>query len=375
MTDQSLSNIPDWLIEKWQDITDLISQLLEIPAVLIMKTENEYMEVFVSSHTENNPYHTGDREKWYGLYCETVIKTQKKLLVPNALIDKDWDQNPDIKLGMISYFGYPVNFPDNSPFGTLCVLDRKERHFTNRHDKLLAQFKNVIEFDLALIRSFSSSPEQLSKTIHDQQAQLVLSNVELRKTIEKAEESEKRFRSIIDNTHAGYFFINNEGIFEKVNQAWLDLYKYDSLEEVIGKHFTEVQIIDESGSAELFIEEIKKGNPNYSIGEYSRLCKDNSVGYHSFSANPVIIDNIPIGIEGFIFDITDRKLAENKLKLYAKELNDLNSDKDRFISILAHDLKSPFSALLGFSSLLKENIHTYDLDKIEFLELCDNRLK
>jgi signal transduction histidine kinase len=46
-------------------------------------------------------------------------------------------------------------------------------------------------------------------------------------------------------------------------------------------------------------------------------------------------------------------------------LHQLNADKDRFISILGHDLKSPFNALLGFSELLTENIRTYDIDKIE----------
>jgi light-regulated signal transduction histidine kinase (bacteriophytochrome) len=35
-------------------------------------------------------------------------------------------KNPDIKLGMVSYLGFPINFPDNQPFGTLCVLDNKE---------------------------------------------------------------------------------------------------------------------------------------------------------------------------------------------------------------------------------------------------------
>jgi len=47
------------------------------------------------------------------------------------------------------------------------------------------------------------------------------------------------------------------------------------------------------------------------------------------------------------------------------ELKTLNADKDRFISILAHDLKSPFNSILGFLSLLTKNIRKYDIDKIE----------
>jgi signal transduction histidine kinase len=46
-------------------------------------------------------------------------------------------------------------------------------------------------------------------------------------------------------------------------------------------------------------------------------------------------------------------------------LRQLNADKDRFISILGHDLRSPFNSLLGLSELLTKNIHKYDIDKIE----------
>jgi signal transduction histidine kinase len=57
-------------------------------------------------------------------------------------------------------------------------------------------------------------------------------------------------------------------------------------------------------------------------------------------------------------DITERKNLE-------KQLIQLNTDKDHFISILAHDLRSPFNNLLGFSELLKRNLNKYPLDKIE----------
>lgn len=50
-----------------------------------MRLNDPDIEVFVSSKSEGNPYHVGDREHFWGsgLYCESVIKTQDKLLVPN----------------------------------------------------------------------------------------------------------------------------------------------------------------------------------------------------------------------------------------------------------------------------------------------------
>ena len=48
-----------------------------------------------------------------------------------------------------------------------------------------------------------------------------------------------------------------------------------------------------------------------------------------------------------------------------KQLLQLNADKDRFISILAHDLRSPFNALLGLSEVLTEDIRKLDIDEIE----------
>ena len=54
-----------------------------------------------------------------------------------------------------------------------------------------------------------------------------------------------------------------------------------------------------------------------------------------------------------------------EIKSQNEELKKLNADKDRFMSILAHDLKSPFNSLLGFSQLLSENIRKYNIDKIE----------
>ncbi|MBN1812515.1 MAG: GAF domain-containing protein, partial [Anaerolineae bacterium] len=109
--------------------------------------------VFVASETEGNPYHPGDKEALMdsGLYCETVIRTKNRLLVPNATTDEEWKDNPDIKLGMISYLGYPIILPTGDVFGTICVLDNKENHYLEIYEQLVLQFKELIESHLSLL--------------------------------------------------------------------------------------------------------------------------------------------------------------------------------------------------------------------------------
>jgi len=64
-------------------------------------------------------------------------------------------------------------------------------------------------------------------------------------------------------------------------------------------------------------------------------------------------------------EIKIRVNTEKALKKSENDLKEVNKSKDRFFSILAHDLINPFNTILGFGSLLKENIKMYDLNKIE----------
>lgn len=58
------------------------------------------------------------------------------------------------------------------------------------------------------------------------------------------------------------------------------------------------------------------------------------------------------GIVGIRTDITDLWQAEKEVEAQRDQLSALNAQKDRFFAIIAHDLKSPFAGLLGFSKIL-----------------------
>jgi len=146
--------IDDSTLAGWQNIVDIMAEICRAPAGLVMRVNDDSIEVFASSRTPGNPYHPGDREKLAGsgLYCEHVIRTRSPLHVPDALADPAWRNNPDVRLNMISYHGYPILAPDGSVFGTICALDTKPRPLEALYDRLLNIFKDHIEHDLADIQ-------------------------------------------------------------------------------------------------------------------------------------------------------------------------------------------------------------------------------
>ncbi len=128
-------------------------------------------------------------------------------------------------------------------------------------------------------------------------------------------ESAERFRSIVENTDAGYFFLDKAGIIRDVNPAWLKLYRYTWPEEVLGRHYAEVQQITDVEKADEIVAGILRGDPHYQSGEFSRQCKDGAIGYHTFSARPVSRGDEVVGIEGFLIDTTEQKQTEAALRL------------------------------------------------------------
>jgi len=130
-----------------------------------MRIVDEDIEVFVSSQSAGNPYHPGHKEHLLGsgLYCETVIKTKEHLLVPNALDDEKWKNNPDIKFKMVSYLGFPILFPDAKPFGTICVLDNRDNCYSQTYVELILHFRDLVQNQIDLFWKNQQLSDYLSE--------------------------------------------------------------------------------------------------------------------------------------------------------------------------------------------------------------------
>jgi hypothetical protein len=153
LRDEIHIEVPPATLDAWQSIVDMLAEITATPAALIMRLDDPDIEVLVSSKSEGNPYHPGGKEHIWGsgLYCETVIKTKGKLLVPDSLADPKWKDNPDVRLNMISYLGFPIILPDGKPFGTICILDNKENPYSEKIEELMLKFRDLVQLNLEII--------------------------------------------------------------------------------------------------------------------------------------------------------------------------------------------------------------------------------
>jgi PAS domain S-box-containing protein len=76
-----------------------------------------------------------------------------------------------------------------------------------------------------------------------------------------------------------------------------------------------------------------------------------------------------IGTFGISRDITKNKLAEEEIKLKNELLQIINSEKDKFFSILAHDLRGPLSAFVSATQIIAEEIQTMGIEEIKEITL------
>jgi hypothetical protein len=142
------------VLKEWQSLLDDAACILDVPAGLITRVDGETIEVLLTSQTEGNPYPANFTSQYpdSGWFCEYTLKNRDLNLIPNALKDLQWKDNPAaVELHTISYVGVPIERPDGGQFGTVCFLDIKENSHNDLHISLIYHIKRMVELTLRVI--------------------------------------------------------------------------------------------------------------------------------------------------------------------------------------------------------------------------------
>jgi diguanylate cyclase (GGDEF)-like protein len=145
--------IPESTREAWQKTVDIMADIIGVPAALIMRIRDlRGLEVFVASESESNPFVQGEvSRRGRGCFCDEAMRSGSLLKVPNAPADPLWKGAEPVERGVVSYLGLPLLWPDGQPFGSICVMDVQENHYSARYERLLTQFQEIINLHLALL--------------------------------------------------------------------------------------------------------------------------------------------------------------------------------------------------------------------------------
>ncbi len=201
--------------------------------------------------------------------------------------------------------------------------------------------------------------EMNSKKLPDGTYQSFFRDITERKRIETAlKKSEEKFRRIIESSTSAMLFYQLEE-----NERLLFIGANPAAERILG--ITQQLLIDKT---------IEDAFPNLTKTEFPALYKsiargergscefdieykdDQISGIYNVQVFQTEKDRITV----YFTEITERLKAEKLLEKQSAELTKLNATKDKFLSIIAHDLKNPFNAIIGFSDLMIQNFNELD---------------
>ena len=162
------------------------------------------------------------------------------------------------------------------------------------------------------------------------------------------------------------------GIITSWNKGAETIYGYTA-DEMVGQSITILSPPNTEDQTNQILEKIKSGN-YFDHFEVVRRRKDGKLIQLSISVSPIKnAEGTITGASTIGHDITLRKKMEEELSLKTEELVRLNAEKDKFFSIIAHDLRSPFNGFLGLTEVMANDLPNMTNEEIQEISVILHR--
>ncbi|MBI4667349.1 MAG: PAS domain S-box protein [Nitrospinae bacterium] len=207
----------------------------------------------------------------------------------------------------------------------------------------------------------------------------VARDVTERKATEAAlKASEEKYKDLFLNANDLLYSHDLEGRFTTINKACVNVLGFGE-DEVIGSSISMVVPPEHLKTTTESIQKKLKGEAISTLYELEVVAKNGKRIPVELSTRLIWSDGKPVGVQGIGRDMTERKKAEAELK-QAKELaEDATMLKDKFVSLVSHDLRSPMATVIGILNFILGEPAMSEEDRATLmkraLNTCDDLLK
>lgn len=206
-------------------------------------------------------------------------------------------------------------------------------------------------------------------------AVIVLADItEMKMAQKKLRKSEKKYRYLFDNNPMPMWIIDLITFkFLDVNKMSILHYGYNR-EEFLSMTALDIRPKDDIDNFLKSSDTSAINESNYNRGKWNHLKKDGTIIPVEIIAHDIVYEGTPARLI-LSNDITDRKKAEINLEKRNRELIKTNSELDRFVYSVSHDLRSPLTSILGLLSFIETESQEQDtLRHAEMIRSSVNRL-
>jgi len=224
--------------------------------------------------------------------------------------------------------------------------------------------------------------QHLEEQVSMRTTELSKANVDLKQEIDERKRtglalrvSEEKLRSLVELTSDWIWETDQNGMFVYADPSISNFLGYRP-EEVLSKSVTDFMDQDEAKRVSLFFKESVRQAEPFKRYVSTRIHRDGHALIVETSGMPAFDEEGSlIGWRGIDTDITDRKKAEEALKLARKDAEEANVAKSEFLANMSHEIRTPMNGIIGMAQVLKDTeLDSEQRDALEVVKKSSDSL-